>query len=166
MELRFKDRGTIEINDARIIFPNFSGAPTKFKREGGDRDFQLVIPNQEMADMLMAEGYNVTIKAPEDPDAEPYRKLKVKVNFNGYRPPSIYVESGRAKRKLTEETVGELDRMSIRSVDLDIRPYDWTNPAGQSGRTAYLESLYAVQDVDRFADRFAEEEYPEEMPFR
>lgn len=164
MELRFKDRNTVEINDARIIYPNFAGAPTKFNPRGGDRDFHIVIPTQELAEELIADGYNVKIKAPREEGEEPFRYMKIKVNFGGFRPPAIYVESGNVRRTLTEETVGELDRIRIRSVDMDIRPYDWTSANGE-GRTAYLQSIYVVQDVDRFADRF-QDDPREEMPFR
>ena len=49
---------------------------------------------------------------------------------------------------------------------MDIRPYDWViqegTPNEKSGRTAYLQSMRVVQEIDRFAERYAEEEYPEE----
>ena len=155
MELRFKDRNTVEINDARIIYPNFAGAPTKFNPRGGDRDFHIVIPTQELAEELLAEGYNVKIRAPREEGEEPFRYMKIKVNFGGFRPPAIYVESGSVRRTLDEETVGELDRIRIKCADMDIRPYDWVSGNGE-GRTAYLQSIYVVQDVDRFADRYQE----------
>ena len=54
-----------------------------------------------------------------------------------------------------------LDNIDILSVDLDIRPFDW-DVNGKTGRTAYLQSICVTQDVDRFEQRFAEEEFPEE----
>ena len=32
----------------------------------------------------------------------------------------------------------------------------------EQGRTAYLRSIEVIQEVDRFADRYSEEEHPEE----
>ena len=54
-----------------------------------------------------------------------------------------------------------LDDIDILSVDLDIRPYD-NEINGKPFRSAYLQSIFVTQEVDRFASRFAEEEYPEE----
>ena len=90
----------------------------------------------------------------------PFMHLPVKVKFND-RGPAVYLKSGGNMRKLDESTVGLLDNVDILSVDLDIRPYDW-DVNGKSGRTAYLQSICVTQDVDRFAQRFAEEEFPEE----
>jgi hypothetical protein len=54
-----------------------------------------------------------------------------------------------------------LDHIDIQSVDLDIRPYDGEGRFG-AHRTAYLQSIYVVQNIDRHEARFAEEEYPYE----
>ena len=54
-----------------------------------------------------------------------------------------------------------LDSIDIRSVDLDITPYDGEGMYGPY-RKAYLKSIWVYQEVDRFAARYAEEEYPEE----
>ena len=59
------------------------------------------------------------------------------------------------------ETVAPNIDIDILKVDLDVRPYDW-DVNGKQGRTAYLQGMDVVQDCDRFAARYAEEEYPEE----
>ena len=51
MELTFAPRGVLQIDDARIIFRNFRGEGGKFNKEG-DRNFALIIPNEEMAEAL------------------------------------------------------------------------------------------------------------------
>ena len=159
MKIRIMPRGILQIDDARIVHRNFSGEGSKFNREG-DRNFSVVIPDQETADLLIEEGWNVKIKAPREEGDTPFMFLPVKIKFND-RGPLVYLASGRSLNTLNENTVGVLDDVDIRSVDLDIRPYDW-EVNGQTGRTAYLQSIHVVQEIDRFAARYAEEEYPEE----
>lgn len=153
MEITFAPRGILQIDDARIVYRNFSGAPSKFNREG-DRNFAVVIETQEQADALMEEGWNVKIKAPRDEGEDPFIYLPVKIKFND-RGPSVYLRSGKAMRKLEEDTVDILDNVDILSVSMDIRPYDW-EVNGKTGRTAYLQSINVTQEVDRFADIYAE----------
>ena len=159
MHITFAPRGILQIDDARIIYRNFSGAGSKFNREG-DRNFAVVIPEQEMADALIAEGWNVKIKPPRDEDDVPFMYLPVKIKFND-RGPNCYLATGTRMNRLDEESICCLDDVDILSVDMDIRPYDW-DVNGKIGRTAYLASIKVTQEVDRFASRFAEEEHPEE----
>lgn len=159
MKISFGPKGILQIDEARIIYRNFSGAPSKFNREG-DRNFAVVINDEEIKDALIEEGWNVKIKAPREEGDEPFMYLPVKVKFNE-RGPKVYLKSGKATNRLDEESVDCLDHVDIVSVDMDIRPYDWS-VNGKTGRTAYLQSIWVTQEVDRFADRFAEEEYPEE----
>ena len=160
MKITFAPRGILQVDDARIIYRNFSGAASKYNR-AGDRNFAVVIPNQEIADSLIEKGWNVRIKPPREEGDDPFMYLPVKVKFND-RGPAVYVASGKAKTQLTEETVGMLDDMDILSVDMDIRPYDW-EVNGKSGRTAYLQAIHVTQQIDRFAERYMNEE--EEHPF-
>lgn len=159
MHITFAPRGILQIDDARIVYRNFSGAGSKFNREG-DRNFAVVIPDQEMADALIAEGWNVKIKPPRDEDDTPFMYLPVKIKFND-RGPNCYLATGTRLNRLDEESICCLDDVDIVSVDMDIRPYDW-DVNGKIGRTAYLASIKVTQEIDRFASRFAEEEHPEE----
>lgn len=154
MKITFGPRGILQIDDARIIYRNFSGAPSKFNREG-DRNFAVIIPDEEIKDALVNEGYNVKVKPPRDEGESPFMYLPVKVKFND-RGPAAYLQSGKAMRKLDEDSIAMLDDIDILSVDLDIRPYDW-EVQGKTGRTAYLQSINVTQEIDRFAARFAEE---------
>lgn len=159
MELTFAPRGILQIDDARIIYRNFRGEGGKFNREG-DRNFAVVIPKQELADELLNRGWNVKIKPPKDEEDSPFMYLPVKVKFND-RGPQVYLRTGDRVNRLDEETISVLDDIDIRSVDLDIRPYDW-DVNGKSGRTAYLQSIEVIQEIDRFTARYAEEEHPED----
>lgn len=163
MEIKFMEanrafpNGYLEINDARIIWKNFSGRGDRFNREG-DRNFSLVIPTQEDCDALRndtnkyGDGWNVKIKPPREEGDTPFMHMPVKVKFNG-RGPNVYLDRGpkREPLQLTEETIACLDEMDILSVDLDIRPYDDKLPNGNTFRTAYLSAMKVYQRLDRFA---------------
>lgn len=154
MELNFGPKEILQIDGARIIHRNFAGEASKYNREG-DRNFSLVIPTQEMADALVEKGWNIKIKPPRDEDEEPFMYLPVKVKFND-RGPTAYLKSGdNVPVRLNEDTIACLDEIDIVDVDLDIRPYDW-EVNGKLGRTAYLQSIHVIQDVDRFAARYEE----------
>lgn len=155
MELTFAPKGILQIDDARIIYRNFGGEGSKYNREG-DRNFAVIIPNQEIADKLIEEGWNVKIKPPRDEEEDPFIFLPVKVKFNG-NGPHIYIQSGRSMVKLDEETVEQIDDLDISSVYLDIRPYEW-DINGKTGKTAYLQSMKVVQRIDRFAAEFVNTE--------
>ena len=152
MEITYAPRDILQIDNARIVYRNFSGEGSKFNREG-DRNFAVIIEDKETADALTDLGWNVKIKPPRDVDDEPFMFLPVKVKFND-RGPAVYLKSGNADPvKLEEDTVGCLDDIDILNVNLDIRPYNW-EVNGKEGRTAYLQSMMVIQDVDRFAAMF------------
>lgn len=151
MDLKFAARGIIQIDDASIIYRNFAGEASKFNR-AGDRNFAVVISEQWIADALVQEGWNVKIKPPREEGDGVFMYLPVKVKFND-RGPKVYLKTGDRMNLLDEESVSVLDHIDIISVDMDIRPYDW-DVNGQTGRTAYLQSMCVTQDIDRFAERY------------
>ena len=153
MEIIFGPKETLHINEARITYRNFAGIGSKFNREG-DRNFALIIPDQETADALIEKGWNVKVKPPRDEDDTPFMFLPVKIKFND-RGPGAYLVSGGNMVKLDEEGINCLDEIDIVSVDLDIRPYDW-EVNGKLGRTAYLQGIKVVQNLDRFAAEYNE----------
>ena len=156
MNVTFAPRGILQIDDARILYRNFSGVGSKFNREG-DRNFAVVIPDEDIAMRLKDEGWNVKIKDPRDEGDSPFMYLPVKIKFND-RGPIFHLRTGKNQIKLDEESISCLDRIDILTADMDLRPYDW-DVNGKTGRTAYLQSIRVTQ---RILDRFAEEEFPEE----
>lgn len=150
-------RGVLQIEDARIIYRNFSGVGSKYNREG-DRNFAVIIPNDEIKDQLVNDGWTIKIKPPREEGEEPFMYLPVKIKFNN-RGPNVYVVSGNKVTRLTEDTIGMLDEIDILSVDMDLRPYDW-EVNGKVGRSAYLQALNVTQNIDRFGAKYAEEDIP------
>ena len=151
------ERGILQIEDARIIYRNFAGVGSKYNREG-DRNFAVIIPNQEIADELIADGWAVKIKPPRDEDDSPFMYLPVKIKFNN-RGPAAYVKSVNSVQRLNEDTIGMLDEIDIQSVDMDLRAYDW-EVNGKTGRSAYLQSINVIQNIDRFGAQYQAQELP------
>lgn len=153
MRITYAPKDILQIDDARIIYRNFAGRGDKYNREG-DRNFAVVIPDEDTANELTDLGWNVKIKPPREDGDAPFMFLPVKVKFND-RGPNVYLKTGDRQNRLDEESVGLLDNIDIIGVDLDIRPYDWViqegTPNEKSGRSAYLQSIRVVQDIDRFA---------------
>jgi hypothetical protein len=134
------DRITIE--DAKLIWLNFSGNRTEYNAQG-DRNFNIHL-TEEQANALAADGWNVKCKPArkEDPDSEERCVLKVNVNF-AFKPPRV-VMVGSVTRKetlLDEELIGLLDDADIKTCDVSFVPYFW-DIRDNVGVSAYLRTLY------------------------
>lgn len=145
---------TIEVNNAKIIFKNFSGKPGVYNKEG-DRNFCLLLPDDAAVDFFRRNGYSPTVKPSTSEEGEFFRYLKVKLKFNQWGP-TIILKSGDKKTRVDENLVSALDSIRIESVDLDIRPYHWERPNGESGQTAYLSGMTVYQQIDRFEQMMIE----------
>ena len=152
MKLTITPKGNLEIDDAIIIYRNFAGEGGPYNREG-DRNFAVLIPDEDMKDLLVEDGWNVKVKPSRRDDEELFMYLPVKVKYTEKGGPAVYVKSGDRVNAISEANIGMLDNIEIASVDLDIRPYDW-DINGKTGRTAYLQSIHVTQKIDRFAARF------------
>lgn len=148
MDITFAPGGLLQIDDAEIIYRNFTGVGSKFNREG-DRNFSVLVRNEDDADALIEAGWNVKIKKDEE-GMVVRMHLPVKIKFND-RGPNVYLRTGARLVELNEDTIECLDHIDILGVDLDIRPYDW-EVNGKTGRTAYLQGIRVTQKVDRFAE--------------
>lgn len=159
-----KTTDAIIIENARIMFRNFSGRETKFNREGC-RNFCVVVDTKEDADRFAAEGWNVKILPAKKEGDEDRYYIKVDISFKVV-PPKVYMITSKAKVPLNEDTIGTLDFAEIRNVDVSLRPYNW-EVNGKTGVKAYLKTLYVTIEEDEFAEKYAEEESPDdgECPF-
>ena len=150
-----------DVPGSDILFRNFSGNPTKFKPEGGNREFAVVIPHDLAAD-LEAQGWSVRFLNPRDPEDKPTPILTPKVNYRG-RPPQVVLVTGRKKTTLTEDTVQTLDWVEIESADLIIHPYEW-EVGEKRGVKPYVQTLYVKIKENKFDLKYADLDEVEEEP--
>lgn len=154
---------TIDIENAKIIYRNFSGEGSKYNREG-DRNFCVIIEDKELAAHLAEEGWNIRVRAPRDEDDEPMHYLQVKVSFNNI-PPKVFLRTKKATVRLDEETVGQLDHVEFENVDVSIKPYNY-KVAGREGVSAYLKEMIVTIVESPFAHKYDDLYTPSDvMPF-
>lgn len=160
--MSYKNIDNIAIEDAQIIFRNFAGAESQYNR-AGNRNFNVIIDDPDMAQKLIEDGWNIKQLKPRDDEEMPKYRLEVSVAFGNF-PPNIFMVTKHNKTKLDEESIAALDYAELKTVDLVIRPYQW-DVNGKQGIKAYLKTGYFVVEEDEFAAKYAEEEFPVEIPF-
>jgi hypothetical protein len=149
------------IDDAKVIFPWFSGKETPMNRKG-DRNFGLVL-TQEKADELKADGYLVKVYRPKGEDGQPDMSvdgiiyIKCKLNFESSRPPRVNlvtcIDDVCKRTPLDSTNITLLDSADIEMVDCKIGPYDWKNASGE-GRAAYVQNLFVKVNLDRYDAKY------------
>lgn len=163
--MQYRNISDLVIEGAEIMFRNFAGREGKFNREG-DRNFCVKL-DADLAQKLNEDGWNVRILAPRDESEEPTHYLQVAVSYRevpNIPPMSVYMVTRHKKIRLDEDMVEQLDYAELSTIDLIIRPYQW-EAQSKTGVKAYLKTGYFTIVEDAFAEKYAMEEAPEEIPF-
>ena len=140
--------GDLSVEGAAIIYKNFDGGPTKFNPAGGKRTFSLVVP-QDIADQLVADGWNVKVRHSEDGPEDDMFYTEIVVNLESQYPPKLHLITRFAEREsmieLDASNIKELDNNFLYNVDLIIHPFNHgrVNAAGATVK-GYLKTLYAT----------------------
>lgn len=146
----YKRIPNLEIANARLIFRNFSGKPDEFNKNG-ERKFGVII-DPEKVDELRADGWNIKNTKPNE-DGEVLYYLIVKVQYNEFRHPNVFLITNERKLNLEEYNVGQIDTSDLIEVNLVIQPYYW-EVNGKSGIKAYLKTGYFEIQSDSFAEKY------------
>ena len=160
----------IEFENVKIKYSNFAGRQTEFNEEG-ERNFNVVIEDEELAETLKNDGWNVKVKVPKDRDgrviegAKVSYLLPVKVKFSNY-PPTINLVTQKGVdfkgepvynvRQLDEETARLVDDVEFQRIDLVVRPYPYKDKrTGDSKISAYLNEFWGLVKENKFASRYS-----------
>lgn len=144
----------VNISDAQLLFRNFAGKEAMYNPKGR-RNFCVVL-DDDLAEKMAADGWNVKYLKPREPGDEPKPYIKVNVAYHR-SPPRITLLAGPNQELLTEETVALIDYADIKMVDLTITPYHWEQDDGRSGVSAYLKVMYVTIIEDVWAAKYRED---------
>lgn len=161
---------TIAVDDTKFIFAtNFAGDPEVDRFGDSRRKANLLIPSREQAMALIDEGVKVRATRPrqdDDPDTfEPEYFVPILLKFRTKDgtavkyPPKVYLVSGRSKTLLDEESVGILDHVHVKNVNVVLNPYVYDHT--KDGISLYVRTMYVEQaEDDPYADRYNFEDDP------
>lgn len=150
------------VEEARIGFKNFAGEVGPYNKDG-KKDFALMIDNDELLNDLVEQGYNVKYPKPnpeinpEEDTRSPYLMIKVdrqvsplviKVDVNG---------AELSRQRVPNEETGMLDWLSPKTIDLVVRPYDYSDSGFTNGTgiSAWLNEIVYVVEVSPLEAKYA-----------
>jgi hypothetical protein len=150
------DRKTFMVEGGRLIFRNFAGRESMYNTRG-ERNFAVEL-DEQVAQQMAADGWNVKFPEPGGEDAEITRAphISVALRFD-ILPPKIIMITSTARTPLKEDTVELLDWADISNADLIANGSEWS-VGGKSGIKAYLKSLYVTIEEDELDRKYAAQE--------
>lgn len=155
------DGTTMRMDNVQLTYRNFAGKPTNFKKEGGYRSFNIILP-EDIAKAMTKDGWNVRTQPGRD-EGEPARYLiEVALGYK-YKPPRVVTIASRGKTQLDEGMVELLDFFDLGKVDCIIRARHW-EMNGNSGVKAWLQSIYAHVIEDELDLEYADIPNADEPP--
>lgn len=143
------------IQDAKVIFPNFSGREGRYNREG-NRCFSVMVPDEKLAMQLKADGWNIKERVINDEATGEYYINGVNINFSYYIKPIIHYISNGNEIELTEELLdsgiaAQLDGRGAEHYDISIRPKTWERSDGSIGIKGYVDEMRIIAKKSLFS---------------
>lgn len=154
----------IEDEDIKTIrYRNFSRSADKFNPDGPRYANFWVVLEDNKADELREEGFNIRERENQDGDIE-YR-LQVFISGRDDLFPKIIKKCNGVKTYLDRDSMRTLDRDEFIRVDISITKGNWEY-AGKTGIKAWLNAGEFEIAADRFDFMDADDEEDDELPFK
>jgi hypothetical protein len=145
------DTKTFMVEDAELVFRNFSGKEGKYNQEG-QRNFSVFL-DDGTAKQMLDDGWNVKYLAAREEGDEDRPYIQVSVNFKN-KPPRVVMITSTARTHLDEDSISVLDWANIKTCDLIAREYVWT-VGDKTGIKAYLQSMFVTIEEDELEKKYA-----------
>lgn len=140
-----------QIENARLIFRNFTGKEGRFNQEG-QRSFAVIL-DDETATLMEKDGWNVRYLESREEGEENTPYITIAVNFK-IKPPRITMITSTSRTVLTEDNVAVLDWADIRNCDLIANASFW-EVGGKTGIKAYLKTMFVTIEEDELERKYA-----------
>lgn len=153
----------VTIENAQLIFKNFTGREGQFNEEGV-RSVGCILPD-DIAEVMKEDGWNVKYLKPREEGDLPKPWVPIAVSYRN-RPPRVVLiakrinqvtqELEQVRTAIGEDLVQMLDFADMANVDLIINPFQWgPNNRGETGVKAYLKSIYVTIRMDALEEKYA-----------
>lgn len=147
----------IEFPDAKLLYKNFAGEEQLPYNSAGDRNFAVVIEDEELAYRLLEDGWNVKFPKPS-PDIDPADDnrnptLAIGVGGKNYDPKILLINANGSPTHLIGDELNVLDWSQIIHADLVVQGSVW-DVQGKTGIKAYVKALYIKLEMDSFQEKY------------
>ena len=140
------------LEGVEIRYRNFKGEVGDFNPTG-KRQFVVMLDEQQ-ADEMAGDGWNVKFTKPKDPEEEPEPYIRVEVSYKaaddrGGRAPQVFLMSGPdgTPNEIPREMLRIADQVDVAYADVLLEPYRW-DVQGNQGVKAYLYSIVICIKLD------------------
>lgn len=146
---------------------NFSGFPQG--AWGNTQKFFTILLDPELAEVMKKDNWRINEWVNKENPDDIRHYFKVIVDYSKpWNIPDIVVEQNGIQTELDADSVGCLDKMILVEPQVTIRAWPWEKKStGETGVTAYCQSLYARVGTIGRRDRYFGSQQPaeEEVPF-
>ena len=166
-----KNGQEIVVEDAKLIFRNFSGRGDTYNREGS-RSFCLILDTPELYSWAEDHGWPIKHRGAEGEEGYDYIKVEVSYKFDSIKPLVVFIKDDGnghpTKTQIDENGINVLDWTEIIKADIMIRNRKWKFNNNE-GFKPQLSAIYATLYIDpleaKYGNYFKNGEDDVDMPF-